>query len=775
MKTLIGFFGLIFCCLFFITACGKSSGSPSSQEDDILQTISSIVTDTGDVTITFGDSVLLTIPQGTSSSPIKATIKRIDTIPFPEEINILSVYEVSLDCGTSFSPPLLFTFPYDPAQVTNVDSLKPVYYNQVTRKWIPYQKFTVDTVNYTISFETDHLTPVGFAEFLTNGGYSFKFTGVPGVTVYYNLSGSHGVMDSYTGEKESYHIPSSDSNWSPYYVQDIAFALADARKAFAESPHSLDGPDTSETINVYIKNLGGTSGEYGSVSGVIYITNKLDEISEPAGITQRQDLYSVVAHEYLHLIQDYYYVMNKGNVGLWWLEALATQADRMVWPTDYTYYESEIFAISSNTVLIDMISKSWDTNNSDPNWYLAGTFLHYLAFHREGDKLSIANLLKAGGEGVDYYRDVLNSQIKLELNSTLDIEYSAFIRYLFEEGNEALSATPNGDLAYVKTNPDFNQTISFTENPKKETRVKVLPYLSTQMITLKNSGTDTVSMLLKQSSSKTEVWLCTMSDKALIGWTPVTENGVEVVLPKKLEEAYILMINSSFDGGVDSVKITTQPLNTPIKPFHFVDISISFDTGGLVYDSEEEIDGSPFYLGFSYTSETYETQSISSVFNSNGTFEVIAEQKRIDDPNEENVTRVEMTGKYDENSLTDVLITETKEVTVEKYTWFVPARDSMVEGTYYGYANKSIRIAKIPLDTVPSSSITMGYTYFHIYQQDEIASQVKDISENFVYYWVGDGVTDSIVPYTELIPSQINWSKALYMNITMATKEDFGL
>ena len=154
---------------------------------------------------------------------------------------------------------------------------------------------------------------------------------------------------------------------------------------------------------------------------------------------------------------------------------------------------------------------------------------------------------------------------------------------------------------------------------------------------------------------------------------------------------------------------------------------------------------------------------------------MIAEQKRIDDPNEENVTRVEMTGKYDENSLTDVLITETKEVTVEKYTWFVPARDSMVEGTYYGYANKSIRIAKIPLDTVPSSSITMGYTYFHIYQQDEIASQVKDISENFVYYWVGDGVTDSIVPYTELIPSQINWSKALYMNITMATKEDFGL
>jgi hypothetical protein len=125
--------------------------------------------------------------------------------------------------------------------------------------------------------------------------------------------------------------------------------------------------------------------------------------------------------------------MNKGNVGLWWLEALATQADRMVWPTDYTYYESEIFAISSNTVLIDMISKSWDTNNSDPNWYLAGTFLHYLAFHREGDKLSIANLLKAGGEGVDYYRDVLNSQIKLELNSTLDIEYSAFVRYLLKK------------------------------------------------------------------------------------------------------------------------------------------------------------------------------------------------------------------------------------------------------------------------------------------------------------------------------------------------------
>ena len=82
-----------------------------------------------------------------------------------------------------------------------------------------------------------------------------------------------------------------------------------------------------------------------------------------SGITKRQILRSTAAHEYLHFIQDYYYVMNNASIGQWWLEALATQADRLVWGDKLVYCESEIYSIESFATLIENLSKSWDDCN----------------------------------------------------------------------------------------------------------------------------------------------------------------------------------------------------------------------------------------------------------------------------------------------------------------------------------------------------------------------------------------------------------------------------
>jgi len=763
--------------IWSLFACGNNNTVSGNESHDIIQVDSLIVTDTGAVTISFGDGVLLQIPQGTSSYPITATIKRVNTVPFPEEIHILLAYNVSLDCGTEFSPSLKFTFPYESSEVTYPDSLKPVYYDEVKRKWVAYTEFTLDTVAHTVTFESDHLTVVGLAEFLTNGGYPLKFTGVPGICIYYTLNGTHAVKTAYDADFEDYHFLPKDSNYAPLYIQDIAFGLKEARAAFAVAPHSLNGPASTETITIYVKNLGGTDGEYGSVSGVLYISNDLKPVTNPVGISQRQNLYSTVAHEYLHLIQDYYYVMNKGSIGLWWLEAIATQADRMVWPSDYTYYESEIFAIDMNSVLIDMISKSWDTNNNSPDWYLAGTFLHYLAFHREGSKLSIANLLKAGGEGILLYRNVLNYQIQTDCASFLDDEYAAFIRYLFEEGNENLTAIPNGDMAYVEASSNFNTSVSLKSDLKKQTLAKAVPYLSSQMITLKSTDTDTVSMLLKKKSLYSEVWLCTLNGNALTGWTPVTETGIEVTLAHKLEKAYVIIINPSYTGGTDSVLVTYQPLKSTIKPFHFLTMNISFgSTDGFIY-TDSEANTNSFSMGFynDTTSYDYRYRSISSAFNADGTFEVIAEKIGIYSTDVDS-TRIRMSGNYDENALSNVKFTETRQHIVNQYENYVDLdndgwNDTTMEGTLYEYENKSLTLGTIPLDTVPAAYITLAYTYYALWNKgSEIAPQIKGFSNDFVSYWKGESITDTLTQYTEAVASSINWANATSMTFTCETK-----
>lgn len=200
--------------------------------------------------------------------------------------------------------------------------------------------------NGSITFTTNHLTVVGVVEFLTNGGYAHKFTGAKGVVVYYNLTGKHAIM-SVTDYKEyadqPYHIPTTDPLFSPVFIQDIAFAIKDAREALAGDPHSLQAPKADEIIKVYVKNLKGVDGQFGTVSGAIYINNSVTLPTIPAGISQRQVLQSAVAHEYLHFVQDYYYVMNNAYIGSWWLEAIATLADRMVWGDKFTYSESEIY------------------------------------------------------------------------------------------------------------------------------------------------------------------------------------------------------------------------------------------------------------------------------------------------------------------------------------------------------------------------------------------------------------------------------------------------
>ena len=50
-------------------------------------------------------------------------------------------------------------------------------------------------------------------------------------------------------------------------------------------------------------------------------------------MSQEEVVKVTCAHEFLHYVQDYYFMQfGAGNLTKWWLEATAVQADRIVWP-----------------------------------------------------------------------------------------------------------------------------------------------------------------------------------------------------------------------------------------------------------------------------------------------------------------------------------------------------------------------------------------------------------------------------------------------------------
>lgn len=759
--------------LLMLINCGSDNiaGNDNNIESEVLiDTMVSVINQSSVISVNDGFSLM--IPQGLTETSFTVNVKKPPVIDTVDEIKIINCYDIALGCGNKFNPPLTITIPYNADLVGNPDSLKAVYYDENINTWIPFESGVAQ--NGVFTFTTDHLTVVGLAEFITNGGYAHKFTGAKGVVVYFNLTGDDAVMNSSSyGEygDQPYHIPTSDPLFSPIYIQDIAFALKDAREKFASTPNSLQAPDSNEVIEVYVKDLDGSDGQFGTISGALYINNTVTAPTKPSGISNRQVLQSTVVHEYLHFLQDYYYVVNNASIGLWWLEAIATQADRMIWGGKYTYSESEIYSIESNAALIDNLSRSWDDCSSDPNWYLAGCFLNYLSWHRDVTKLNVASILKAGGSSNSIYRIVLNNEINTQLSSDIGKEFTDYVRYLFEEGNENLTALTDG-IAFIETNQSFNVTIQRNKNSTREEGKVGVPYLAAKMITLKNSDTDTLKTKInKVSALNSDIYLCKYDDlnEKFTGFVPVTDDGVISILPQKNDKEYILVINSSFTSS-DTVKLAMSKADdAKIDVFQFMSVTFEGSNDNTIQYSNSSGDCN-FKIGF-LSDQTDAYKSIESVFKTNGTFSVIADNVTgvaasgglDEEASSYDSSRLKIWGKYDGNILYDVEISQNRLVISPDDEWITnkDGRDTLV--TTYFNENCSLKI-----DTIVLDQSSQYFTYFKVWNGSKIQSHVAKIEHDFVKYAEVNGVVDTIMPFSKKV--SIDWGSMVTMTMLCGKK-----
>lgn len=727
--------------------------------------------------ITGNDGFSLIIPQGLTASPFSVKVKKPQAVDGSDGIKILNCYDINLSFGNTFNSPLTITIPFDMSEVENFDSLKAAYYDEVNRTWVPFDSRVVQ--NGSITFTTNHLTVVGILEFLASGGYTHKFTGAKGVVVYYTLSGKHAIMNTTDyGEflDQPYHIPTTDPLWSPVYVQDIAFAIKEAREILAASPDSLKAPKADETVTVYIKNLEGSDGKYGTVGGSIYINNSVNLPSKLPGISKRQILQSTAAHEYLHFIQDYYYVMNNASIGLWWLEAIATQADRMVWGNKFAYCESEIYSIESNAGLIENLSKSWDDCSSDPNWYLAGCFLNYLSRHRGGTKLNIASILKAGGSSSSIYRIVLDGEIVSQLSSDLGKEFTDYVRYLFEEGNKNMTVLTDG-VAHLETNPYFNETIARNQQSTTEERSITLPYLAAKMITLSNSGTDTLKTEIKRRLSLyNESYLCQYDkvNEKFTGFVPLTNSGVISTLAKKNDKDYILIINKSLNNE-ETVKLIMSNVeeveDVKIDNFQFVRFTLEASNEAFNY-SDGKADPN-FEIGF-ISDQTDAYRSIESVFKNDGTFSIISEKVTgavvsggyDEEAMSYDSCRLTVRGKYKDNILYDIEINQNKQIITpdDALVKNRNGKDTLVNTIYN-------EILSLKIDTAVLDQSSQYFTYFKVWNGNNIQPHVLNLEHSFEKIAEFDNKVQTIIPNTKI--NSIDWGLMVTMTMECGKKQSY--
>lgn len=546
-------------------ACEESDGvvGPELGETLIDTTIN---VSYSDAIISIDQGVTVTIPKGLATGEFKLTIRDVDTPPAtPDMMSLIKCFDIKLSIGEEFNDYITIRFDLssDVFEYKQESDFGFVFYNISEKKWAFFPDYKVDIEENYVECRTNHLTTVGLVEFILSGGYPYKFDG-DNITVYYS-SGNNAPMSwsEYKPSEQSWHINEDNKNWAPEYIQDIAHYTAEARRILSINPHNLNVSEGN--INVYVTDLDGNDGEYGSVSGAMYINNKMKLPNKMSGIKYEDMLKATCAHELMHNIQDNYYVMNKGEIGMWWLEATATQADRMVWGDNLLYSESELYSIESNATLLENLSKSWDDCNNDPNWYLAGSFLQYMMHYRQGGKLNIANSIKNGGTSANLMRVILNQQIEGELGTSLWDEYHDYVLYLFTEGNKKLSAFPHSNnYDEIETAASLTKQVQMSKANNDQTVSVSLPYLSSKLISVSNLENSDLSINYQMTASDPtlEVYLCKVDE--IVGKLTIVNNlkdnkgtgdvDLKARSGPKYDKFAILIINTSFTEGSKEAK-----------------------------------------------------------------------------------------------------------------------------------------------------------------------------------------------------------------------------
>lgn len=452
------------------------------------------------------DSIEVTLPAGLHDKDFRLTITKLSSPPpAPDGVKLGSVYDVSVSFAETFDIPLLIRLKHvDRNKITDKDiaRFKAIYFDDKNQQWIPYENARLSLQDSTLVFETNHLTKLSWwwDEETFLWGYTDYFTS-GNIYVYYKESDvKH--MQTYASKQtlQNWHV----SDGTPWYIQDVAYFLSEVMTSFKEN-HGLPVPTAN--FSVYVDSIpdDGTVGLLGMLNGYIQINRKIDS---------PEKLRSLMAHEFMHYIQDSYIAAHPGNV--FWMEAHAHLSDRLVWDEKtISPSESEHYLLDGRThtnSIYNFLYRSWDywdssmlTQNIYGNigyCYLAGTFLHYMRSYREGTKkLNPATLLKETA-WFGNWRNYLDSYIKKHLESTIGDEYEGYVKYLLDGANKKFtildhnSVNIHSSLISVSKDKKFTESLvyKFENNQnklqnvfQKDTLESEIPYLASKVFLLTNS------------------------------------------------------------------------------------------------------------------------------------------------------------------------------------------------------------------------------------------------------------------------------------------------
>lgn len=451
------------------------------------------------------DSIEVTLPAGLHDQDFRLTITKLDNPPLvPDSVKAGSVYDVSVSFGSTFKVPLLIKFKnIDKSKIRDedIDRFKAVYFDDQNQKWVPYEYGQISLKDSTLIFETDHLTKLSW--WWDEDAFLWGFTDVyrkNGISVFYKETDVETMNQQYGANQtnQSWHV-----SGYPLYVQDITQYLSEVIAIF--KAEELKGTSFAGNFKVYLKKMKGSDGAVG-IMGMLaqYITINID-------IKTPEKLRSLLAHEFMHYVQDKYIAAHPGNA--FWMEAHAHLSDRLVWKdkADFPVSESEHYLLDGRTSansIYDFLHNSWDywdssilTQNYWGNiyyCYLAGTFLHYMRSYRPGTlKLNPATLLKETA-WFGSWRKYLDSYIKTNLNSNIGEEYVDFVKFILEGSNKNFTildkeegVNPFRYLFSISRNKRFSEknVYDFTTNNSNKQVDKFdfkIPYLASKILLLNN-------------------------------------------------------------------------------------------------------------------------------------------------------------------------------------------------------------------------------------------------------------------------------------------------
>jgi hypothetical protein len=549
MKTLsqVALLPVLTGLLLFLTVCKKDT---TESDPTVTPPVTSgdyngkVNVDKADATIGIANVIDVKIPQGAFSGDATFTIRKLDpaTLPVNTDFKPYESFEITSSGGSTFAKNLEIKFKYAENKSGKKDKTTVAWYSESAGKWMPFYDVSLDTIQKTATINTNHLCKLSRCSYF-NSYYGFTdWTSSLHFNIYWT---DPGVMTN-----ALYNSPNKAINLGPYpwYVQDILYYLEEAWRAYKAVDFALP----NGKIDVFLQKMTepGETSWYGHISINQTMTGGMYFKTE-------EFLPTTCAHELLHYVQDYYY-FELLDFPHWWMEATAVQADRLVWPG-----HAKFEALDTDYSLALGLLKSWDNCATNPEWYIAGRFLSYLANYRSGAKMNIPDIIKETGKAtnVSYYRTIVDTYVKSKLGSTgIGDEFRNFAKWVYDA---------KGDIKYPGDDPGANKKVVnplSTTVPAQSGSVTV-PQLAVGFIECQNQADmkRTIYAKLNKKSAEVEVmaYYNTYDGTRTYVQSMNENDSVKFVLQNKLGWIDIMVVNKTKDTDNGTATVTFRLETVP--------------------------------------------------------------------------------------------------------------------------------------------------------------------------------------------------------------------